>query len=109
VKSAVTADHQAGTSRQPIAPECSTAVTSVADGTKASPSHAPPGTVPAELAAVPQWVAWQWEERDGKPTKPPLNPHGGQRASTTDPATWGPSGMLSASAGGIRGRLAWWW
>jgi putative DNA primase/helicase len=64
-------------------------VTSVADGTKAPPSHAPPDTVPAELAAVRQWVAWRWEERGGKSTKPPLNPHGGQHASTTDPATWG--------------------
>jgi putative DNA primase/helicase len=48
-----------------------------------------PDTVPAELAAVPQWVAWRWEERDGKPTKPPLNPHAGQHASTIDSATWG--------------------
>ena len=48
-----------------------------------------PDTVPAELAGLPQWVAWRWEERDGKPTKPPLNPHTGEYASTTDPATWG--------------------
>jgi primase-polymerase (primpol)-like protein len=48
-----------------------------------------PDTVPAELAGLPQRVAWRWEERDGKPTKPPLNPHAGQHASATDPATWG--------------------
>jgi putative DNA primase/helicase len=48
-----------------------------------------PDTVPAELAVLPQWVAWRWEERDSKPTKPPLNPHTGEYASTTDPATWG--------------------
>jgi hypothetical protein len=64
-------------------------VTSVADGTKAPPSHALPDTVPADLAGLPQWVAWRWEERDGKPTKPPLNPHGGQHASAIDSATWG--------------------
>lgn len=48
-----------------------------------------PDNVPAELAGLRQWVAWRWEERDGKPTKPPLNPHTGEYASTTDPATWG--------------------
>ena len=64
-------------------------MTSVADGTKTPPSHAPPGSVPAELAALRQWVAWRWEERDGKPTKPPLNPHSGAYASSTDPLTWG--------------------
>ena len=45
--------------------------------------------VPIELLGLPQWVAWRWEERSGKPTKPPLNPHTGEYASTTDPATWG--------------------
>jgi len=48
-----------------------------------------PDNVPAELAGLRQWVAWRWEERDGKPTKPPLNPHSGAYASTTEPATWG--------------------
>ena len=55
----------------------------------ASTRFALPDTVPAELAGLPQWVAWGWEERGGKPTKPPLNPHSGGHASTTDPATWG--------------------
>lgn len=48
-----------------------------------------PDTVPAELAGLRQWVAWRWEDRDGKLTKPPLNPHSGAHASTTNPATWG--------------------
>jgi len=73
----------------PHAPECSAAVTPAADGPTTAPSHATPGTVPAELAGLRQWVAWRWEDRDGKLTKPPLNPHSGAHASTTDPATWG--------------------
>jgi hypothetical protein len=70
-------------------------VTPTTDGPKTAPSDATavpftlPGTVPAELAALPQWVAWWWEERDGKPAKSPLNPHTGAYAPTTDPATWG--------------------
>ena len=70
-------------------------MTPTTDGPKTAPSDATavpftlPGTVPAELAALPQWVAWWWEERDGKPAKSPLNPHTGAYAPTTDPATWG--------------------
>jgi putative DNA primase/helicase len=45
--------------------------------------------VPVELAGLRQWVAWRWEDRDGKLTKPPLNPHTGEYASTTNAATWG--------------------
>lgn len=43
-----------------------------------------------ELKARRQWVAWRYTEReDGKPTKPPVNPHNGYGASHSDPATWG--------------------
>jgi len=45
--------------------------------------------IPAELRALPQWVPWRVEIRKGKPTKVPLNPHTGKRASSTDAATWG--------------------
>jgi putative DNA primase/helicase len=46
--------------------------------------------LPAELLPLPQWVCWRFEERDGKPTKVPVNPRTGQRASVNDPATWAP-------------------
>ena len=39
---------------------------------------------------LPQWVCFRFEKRaDGKLTKPPINPHTGRNASTTDPKTWG--------------------
>lgn len=44
--------------------------------------------VPAELRALPQWVCWRLEERDGKLTKVPYRADGAGRASSTDPATW---------------------
>jgi primase-polymerase (primpol)-like protein len=56
-----------------------------------------PPTFPVELAGIPedlkalrQWVAWQWERRQGKWTKVPINARTGKRASPTDPATWEP-------------------
>ena len=36
-----------------------------------------------------QWVAWKYVERDGKPTKCPVNPGTGALADSTDAATWG--------------------
>lgn len=45
--------------------------------------------IPAELLALPQWVGWRYETRKGRPTKVPLSPHTEQRASSTDPSTWG--------------------
>src|SRR5262245_46762788 len=36
-----------------------------------------------ELKSRARWVAWKWEERDGKPT------HTGGYARTSDPSTWG--------------------
>lgn len=47
-------------------------------------------TVPADLIAHRQWVAWRWTERNGKKTKIPINPHTGGHAATDRPATWGP-------------------
>ena len=47
--------------------------------------------IPAELRERPQWVVWQLEHRDGKPTKVPYRVVGGaprERASTTDPSSW---------------------
>lgn len=48
-------------------------------------------TIPAleTMKGHPQWVAWKTEERRGKLTKIPKNPHTGGNASSTAPATWG--------------------
>jgi hypothetical protein len=35
-----------------------------------------------------QWVCWRTQERDGKPTKVPYSPLTGEKARSTDPATW---------------------
>ena len=43
--------------------------------------------IPAELRDRPQWVVWQYEQRDDEPTKCPYQVNG-KRASSTDPATW---------------------
>ncbi|APC08286.1 AAA family ATPase [Neomoorella thermoacetica] len=44
--------------------------------------------IPNELKALQQWVVWRYEERDGKPTKPPYDPQTGRHASVSDPNTW---------------------
>jgi putative DNA primase/helicase len=44
--------------------------------------------IPEELRSRAQWVNWRLEERNGKPTKVPYNPHTAERASSTDSATW---------------------
>ena len=43
---------------------------------------------PAALREKPQWVGWKYVDRDGKPTKCPVNPKTGGPADSTDPATW---------------------
>ncbi len=43
--------------------------------------------VPAELKALPQWVLWKAEIRNGKPTKIPYQTSG-TKAKVNDPATW---------------------
>lgn len=45
-------------------------------------------TIPQELRDIPQWVCWKLEDRDGKPTKIPINAKNGNMASTTNPKTW---------------------
>jgi RecA-family ATPase len=42
-----------------------------------------------ELKALPHWVAWQYEERNGKQTKAPINPCAHGYARSNDPKTWG--------------------
>lgn len=44
--------------------------------------------LPPSMRAVPRWVTWQYEYRDGKRTKVLHNPKTGARASSTDPSTW---------------------
>jgi hypothetical protein len=46
--------------------------------------------IPAELAALPQWVCWTytWRPSRRKWDKPPLRARDGGPASTTDPTTW---------------------
>ena len=45
--------------------------------------------IPQGLKETDQWAAWRWERRDGKWTKPPLNPSTGRYAHTNDPDSWG--------------------
>ena len=35
------------------------------------------------------WVGWRLVQRDGKPTKVPVDPKSGHNADTTDDRTWG--------------------
>jgi AAA domain len=42
----------------------------------------------AELAAIPRWVCWKAEQRNGKLAKVPYIAGGRRRASSTDPRTW---------------------
>jgi primase-polymerase (primpol)-like protein len=45
--------------------------------------------LPHELTERAQWVCWREQERDGRPTKVPVDPNTGGFASATDPETWG--------------------
>jgi len=45
--------------------------------------------IPDELKKLDRWVCWRIEDRDGKPTKVPINPISGSRAMSNNPATWG--------------------
>lgn len=46
---------------------------------------------PEELRTLPQWICWRLEPdpQGGKARKVPYDPKTGQRASSTNPATWG--------------------
>ena len=48
-------------------------------------AHLPDALVP--LTTERRWTLWKWEQRKGKPTKPPYQING-RRASHSDPATW---------------------
>ena len=44
--------------------------------------------IPAVLKAKEQWVCWRTEDREGTPTKVPVDPATGGYASVTRPGTW---------------------
>ena len=47
-------------------------------------------TIPQEIKDLIQWVAWKWEKRNGKATKPPYDPKkANKRASHNNHETWG--------------------
>ena len=54
--------------------------------------------IPAELTALPQWVAYAAQEREGRVTKPPLNPNldSPRLASVNKPKSWGTFGKALA-------------
>jgi hypothetical protein len=64
-----------------------------------------PIATPAALRDRAQWVAWRYEEVDGRRTKIPYNPRNGRRARSNDPATWGTSEEAEAAVvmGGYEG------
>jgi putative DNA primase/helicase len=45
-------------------------------------------SIPIELRALPHWLCWRWAMRNGKYTKPPVDPHTGGDGSSTNPGTW---------------------
>jgi len=54
--------------------------------------------VPDRLKAHDRWICWTVGQRDGKPTKKPIDPRNGQFASTTDPSTWASFGTAVEKA-----------
>ena len=46
-----------------------------------------PLNIPAELKTE-SFMLWRYEERNGRKTKPPLNPDTGLRGDVTDPSQW---------------------
>jgi primase-polymerase (primpol)-like protein len=42
-----------------------------------------------ELQQHSQWVAWKYVVKNGRQTKPPVNPHTGEGANHSNPRTWG--------------------
>ena len=45
-------------------------------------------SIPEELRKFPNWVCWVRDERNGKPTKIPVNPLTRGNAKSNDPETW---------------------
>lgn len=45
--------------------------------------------IPKDLREHTHWVVWDYEMRDGEPTKNPYNPRTGKKAKVNDSRTWG--------------------
>lgn len=45
--------------------------------------------IPDELQQLNRWVCWRIVQRDGKPTKVPVNPSTGGQAMSNNKSTWG--------------------
>jgi len=60
--------------------------------------------IPAYLTSVDHWVCWRLENRKGEPTKVPIDPHSGRRASSTDPTTWASYAEARRGEGRFRAR-----
>lgn len=63
-------------------------------------------TLPSAIVDRDQWVCWRTQERDGKPTKVPINPVSSRFGSATNPDSWtdfetARETALSTSADGI--------
>jgi putative DNA primase/helicase len=54
--------------------------------------------IPDSLRAIPQWVLWKYEERNGKRTKVPYQATGAH-AKSTDPSTWASFDQVAAVPG----------
>ena len=55
---------------------------------KTATSNPETATSLEDLKKLPVWVNWKYEERDGKPTKTPINPKTGGYAQSNNPETW---------------------
>ncbi|MFC6941225.1 hypothetical protein ACFQE8_14840 [Salinirubellus sp. GCM10025818] len=44
--------------------------------------------LPEGIVSRDQWLCWRTQERNGKPTKVPVNPHTGSFGSATDSGSW---------------------
>lgn len=63
--------------------------------------------IPASMRALPSWVLWRLEQRQGRPTKVPYRPDGsGRKASSTDASTWGSFDTASAFLEAEEGRYS---
>jgi putative DNA primase/helicase len=60
------------------------------------------GNIPGELRQLPQWVCWRIVQRDGKPTKMPVQPSSAA-ASSTGPKTWNTFDRVAQTNGQFNG------
>ncbi|WP_302779180.1 phage NrS-1 polymerase family protein [Anaerotruncus colihominis] len=60
-------------------------------------------SIPATLRESGLFCCWQYEKRGGRPTKVPYNPKTGNRAQSTNPATFAPLSEALKAVGGYDG------